>query len=249
MEAEQQQRPRRKGQKRKLEEDVTAAVSSAASVPAAEEGDEGEAEDGGDAGGDEICCHRSQKTLAREVRTQVEVLDRSFSWRLVDRAAAKRATHILAELAKNGPPNPFFLSISFLHLEEPPPLLAREGSAAGGDRPFEHEVEKGCAFALGLLAVKVGVIGNLVHSSPNIKKEVLLAGALQPVIGLLRLSYNLIPCIGAATMTFLQVHIVQRGAVRPLIEMLQSPDIQLKEMSAFALGRLAQVIVICYHSI
>lgn len=38
-----------------------------------------------------------------------------------------------------------------------------------------------------------------------------------------------------------QVHIVQRGAVRPLIEMLQSPDVQLREMSAFALGRLAQV--------
>ncbi|CAL5376904.1 unnamed protein product [Camellia sinensis] len=32
----------------------------------------------------------------------------------------------------------------------------------------------------------VGVIGNLVHSSPNIKREVLLAGALQPVISLLR---------------------------------------------------------------
>jgi hypothetical protein len=29
-------------------------------------------------------------------------------------------------------------------------------------------------------------IGNLVHSSVNIKKEVLSAGALQPVIGLLR---------------------------------------------------------------
>lgn len=29
------------------------------------------------------------------------------------------------------------------------------------------------------------MIGNLVHSSPNIKKEVLAAGALQPVIGLL----------------------------------------------------------------
>ena len=37
-----------------------------------------------------------------------------------------------------------------------------------------------------LLAWQVGVIGNLVHSSPNIKKEVLNAGALQPVIGLLR---------------------------------------------------------------
>lgn len=34
----------------------------------------------------------------------------------------------------------------------------------------------------------MGVIGNLVHSSVNIKKEVLLAGALQPVIGLLRFS-------------------------------------------------------------
>ena len=34
--------------------------------------------------------------------------------------------------------------------------------------------------------LQVGVIGNLVHSSPDIKKEVLLAGALQPVIGLLR---------------------------------------------------------------
>ena len=33
---------------------------------------------------------------------------------------------------------------------------------------------------------QVGVIGNLVHSSPHIKKAVLLAGALQPVIGLLR---------------------------------------------------------------
>lgn len=32
------------------------------------------------------------------------------------------------------------------------------------------------------------MIGNLVHSSPNIKKEVLAAGALQPVIGLLRCS-------------------------------------------------------------
>lgn len=48
------------------------------------------------------------------------------------------------------------------------------------------------------------------------------------------------------------MHIVQRGAVQPLIEMLQSPDTQLKEMSAFALGRLAQVFIfydlmICLH--
>lgn len=41
---------------------------------------------------------------------------------------------------------------------------------------------------------QVGVIGNLVHSSPNIKKEVLLAGALQPVIGLLRYVLTLGSC-------------------------------------------------------
>jgi len=40
------------------------------------------------------------------------------------------------------------------------------------------------------IVYQVGVIGNLVHSSPNIKKEVLLAGALQPVIGLLRFILN-----------------------------------------------------------
>ena len=44
----------------------------------------------------------------------------------------------------------------------------------------------------------------------------------------------------------MQVHIVQRGAVQPLIEMLKSPDAQLREMSAFALGRLAQVVSISF---
>ncbi|KAK2976277.1 hypothetical protein RJ640_019760, partial [Escallonia rubra] len=93
----------------------------------------------------------------------------------------------------------------------------------------------------------VGVIGNLVHSSPVIKKEVLLAGALQPVIGLLRSSCSesqreaaLLLGQFAAADTDCKVHIAQRGAVRPLIEMLQSKNIQLREMSAFALGRLAQ---------
>ncbi|KAL3644869.1 hypothetical protein CASFOL_010049 [Castilleja foliolosa] len=93
----------------------------------------------------------------------------------------------------------------------------------------------------------VGVIGNLVHSSPNIKREVLAAGALQPVISLLRSSCSesqreaaLLIGQFAATDSDCKVHIVQRGALQPLLEMLQSPDTQLIEMSAFALGRLAQ---------
>ncbi|URE24175.1 BTB/POZ domain [Musa troglodytarum] len=247
MEAE-QQRPRRKGQKRKLEEDVTAAVSSAASVPAAEEGDEGEAEDGGEAGGDEICCHRSQMTLAREVRTQVEVLERSFSWRLIDRAAAKRATHILAELAKNeevvnviveGGAVPALVK----HLEEPPPLLAREGSAAGVDRPFEHEVEKGSAFALGLLAVK-----------PEHQQLIVDAGALRLLVNLLRRhkkgsncrAVNSVIRRAADAITNLahensniKTYVRIEGGIPPLVELLESTDLKVQRAAAGALRTLA----------
>ncbi|XWS09009.1 hypothetical protein CRYUN_Cryun40dG0048800 [Craigia yunnanensis] len=338
--------PERKGQKRKLEEEIQ--EDREISLPT------------GDA----------RRSLLAEVTAQVNVLDSAFSWREPDRAAAKHATHVLAELAKNeevvnviveGGAVPALVK----HLQAPP---CEDGDQS--PKPFEHEVEKRSAFTLGLLAVKpehqqlivdsgalsclvnllrrhkdgstsravisvirraadaitnlahenssiktrvrmeggipplvqlleftdtkvkraaagalrtlafkndenknqivecnalstlilmlrsedaaihyeaVGVIGNLVHSSPNIKKEVLAAGALQPVIGLLTSCCSesqreaaLLLGQFAATDSDCKVHIVQRGAVRPLIEMLHSPDVQLKEMSAFALGRLAQ---------
>ncbi|KAB2014556.1 hypothetical protein ES319_D09G234000v1 [Gossypium barbadense] len=344
--SEDQGLPERKGQKRKLEEEIQ--EDREISLPT------------GDA----------RRALLAEVTAQVTLLESAFTWRESDRSAAKRATHVLAELAKNeevvnviveGGAVPALVK----HLQAPP--------CEDGDRspkPFEHEVEKGSAFALGLLAVKpehqqlivdsgalshlvnllrrhkdssisravisvirraadaltnlahenssiktrvrmeggipplvelleftdtkvqraaagalrtlafkndenknqivecnalptlilmlrsedaaihyeaVGVIGNLVHSSPNIKKEVLAAGALQPVIGLLNSCCSesqreaaLLLGQFAATDSDCKVHIVQRGAVRPLIEMLHSPDVQLKEMSTFALGRLAQ---------
>jgi len=113
MEAEQQkeqpQRPRRKGQKRKLEDEAAAAAIAAAAAAAAsslgsaDADDDNEEEDAGSAAPPEICCRHSHAALAREVRTQVDVLLRcASSWRRADRAAAKRATHVLAELAKNG---------------------------------------------------------------------------------------------------------------------------------------------------
>jgi hypothetical protein len=116
MEAEQQkqqpQRPRRKGLKRKLEDEASAAVaaaatSAAASAAAASLGsagaDDDNEEEDGSAGTPEICCRHSHAALAREVRAQVDALVRcASSWRHADRAAAKRATHVLAELAKNG---------------------------------------------------------------------------------------------------------------------------------------------------
>lgn len=108
----------------------------------------------------------------------------------------------------------------------------------------------------------VGTLGNLVHSSQDIKKQVLRNGALQPVINLLQS-----PCRDSQREAALlvgqfaqydnragpamvrryvrdaedyRVKIVQRGAVPPLIAMLQTNDRALKEMAAFALGRLAQ---------
>jgi HEAT repeat protein len=93
----------------------------------------------------------------------------------------------------------------------------------------------------------IGAIGNLVHSSPDIKKEVIRAGALQPVIGLLsstclETQREAALLIGqfAAPDSDCKVHIAQRGAITPLIKMLESSDEQVVEMSAFALGRLAQ---------
>jgi hypothetical protein len=48
---------------------------------------------------------------------------------------------------------------------------------------------------------------------------------------------------------FLQIQIAERGAIKPLIDMLESSDLQLKEMSTFALGRLAQVIITSNHDL
>ncbi|KAL3578213.1 hypothetical protein D5086_019717 [Populus alba] len=354
-----QRLPERKGQKRKLEEEIEeeqreiSAVEEAAAAPYGE----------------------ARKVILNEVYAQVNILNSTFSWDEAHRATAKRATHVLAELAKNeevvnliveGGAVPALVK----HLQVPPSSEIDHDAS----KPFEHEVEKGSAFALGLLAVKpehqqlivdagalshlvsllkrqrdvhkdgsdsravnsvirraadaitnlahenssiktrvrmeggipplvelleftdtkvqraaagalrtlafkndenknqivecnalpalilmlrsdaaaihyeaVGVIGNLVHSSPSIKREVLAAGALQPVIGLLSSCCSesqreaaLLLGQFAATDSDCKVHIVQRGAVQPLIEMLQSPDVQLREMSAFALGRLAQ---------
>ena len=70
---------------------------------------------------------------------------------------------------------------------------------------------------------------------------------MQPVIGLLSSTCTesqreaaLLLGQFATTDPDFKAKIVQRGAVPPLIEMLGAADVQLKEMAAFALGRLAQ---------
>jgi HEAT repeat protein len=43
---------------------------------------------------------------------------------------------------------------------------------------------------------------------------------------------------------YFHVHVVQRGAIQPLIRMFRASDPRLREMAAFALGRLAQVLIV-----
>lgn len=73
-----QQEQERKGQKRKLEED---------------DDDEREIS---------YPSEDAHRVLLCEVSTQVTILNTTCSWSEADRATAKRATHALAELAKNG---------------------------------------------------------------------------------------------------------------------------------------------------
>ena len=57
----------------------------------------------------------AHQDLVREVRTQVQILDSTFSSIEADRASSKRAIQILSELAKNGSAEPadFLIFISF----------------------------------------------------------------------------------------------------------------------------------------
>jgi hypothetical protein len=70
----------RKGQKRKLDQDFPDERQISAPPPTADE----------------------RASLLTEVVNQVNILDSTFTWNESDRAAAKRATHALADLAKNG---------------------------------------------------------------------------------------------------------------------------------------------------
>ncbi|KAG2619466.1 hypothetical protein PVAP13_3NG076953 [Panicum virgatum] len=242
MEAEQQkqqpQRPRRKGQKRKLEDEAAAAAIAAAAAAAASslgsaDADDDNEEDAGSAAPPEICCRHSHAALAREVQTQVDVLLRcASSWRHADRAAAKRATHVLAELAKNeevvnaiveGGAVPALVR----HLEEP----AATAAAAQEDqqlRPFEHE--------------------------PEHQQLIVDAGALPPLVNLLRRQKNttnsrVVNSVikrAADAITNLahensniKTSVRMEGGIPPLVELLESQDLKVQRAAAGALRTLA----------
>jgi flavin-binding protein dodecin len=212
--------PERKGQKRKLEQEIE--EEREISVPS------------GDA----------RKALLSEVGAQVTILNSTFSWKEADRAAAKRATHVLAELAKNeevvnviveGGAVPALVK----HLQAPP-------ASSEGDRspkPYEHEVEKGSAFALGLLAVK-----------PEHQQLIVDTGALSHLVGLLKRhkeasssrAVNSVIRRAADAITNLahenstiKTRVRMEGGIPPLVELLEFTDTKVQRAAAGALRTLA----------
>ncbi|XP_052188436.1 ARM REPEAT PROTEIN INTERACTING WITH ABF2 [Diospyros lotus] len=254
----------RKGQKRKLEEDLD--DDREIDLPSAS------------------AAGASAAALLCEVVAQVETLNDAFSWNEADRAAAKRATHVLAELAKNeevvsviveGGAVPALVK----HLQAPP--------LSDGDRspkPFEHEVEKGSAFALGLLAVKpehqqlivdngalphlvdllkrhkdgsssravnsvirraADAITNLAHENSSIKTRVRLEGGIPPLVELLEFIDPKVQRAAAGALRTLAFkndenkhQIVECNALPTLILMLRSEDAAIHYEAVGVIGNL-----------
>ncbi|BAT94040.1 ARM REPEAT PROTEIN INTERACTING WITH [Vigna angularis] len=211
----------RKGQKRKLDEEqhderqISAAPSTAA----------------------------ERAALLCDVGEQVSILESSFTWNEADRSAAKRATHALADLAKNeevvnliveGGAIPALVK----HLQAPP-LIDRVQKPL----PFEHEVEKGSAFALGLLAVKpehqqlIVDSGALIHLVDLLKrhKDGLTSRAINSLI---RRAADAITNL-AHENSSIKTRVRMEGGIPPLVHLLDFADAKVQRAAAGALRTLA----------
>ncbi|XP_014524181.1 ARM REPEAT PROTEIN INTERACTING WITH ABF2 [Vigna radiata var. radiata] len=211
----------RKGQKRKLDEEqhderqISVAPSTAA----------------------------ERAALLCDVGEQVSILESSFTWNEADRSAAKRATHALADLAKNeevvnliveGGAIPALVK----HLQAPP-LIDRVQKPL----PFEHEVEKGSAFALGLLAVKpehqqlIVDSGALIHLVDLLKrhKDGLTSRAINSLI---RRAADAITNL-AHENSSIKTRVRMEGGIPPLVHLLDFADAKVQRAAAGALRTLA----------
>ncbi|KAM7521593.1 hypothetical protein LguiA_011495 [Lonicera macranthoides] len=191
-----------------------------------------------------LLSHDAHQDLVREVKEQVEILDSVFSSTEADRASAKHAIHVLSELAKNEDIVNVIVDSGAVpalvrHLEAPPQSREIES----GLRPYEHEVEKGSAFTLGLLAVK-----------PEHQQLIVDAGALPRLVDLLKRyrdgqtsrAVNGVIRRAADAITNLahenssiKTRVRLEGGIPPLVELLEFTDSKVQRAAAGALRTLA----------
>eukprot|EP00250_Pteridium_aquilinum_P033843 c6464_g1_i1 orf=165-2756(-) len=120
----------------------------------------------------------SRSLLRSDVRAHIDILKSCVSSSKTDRAAARRATRALGELAMQVENIGLLVEEGVIgplvkHLQAP------SSEDMDGSIPYEHEVEKEAAFAVGLLAVK-----------PEHQRLLIEAGALRPLVSLLKRKGN-----------------------------------------------------------
>ncbi|KAL8214942.1 hypothetical protein R6Q57_004391 [Mikania cordata] len=184
----------------------------------------------------------AQQDLVSEVRAQVEILDSTFSSLEADRALVKRSIHILSELAKNEDIVNLIVEsgavpVLVRHLQQP------QSKEIAEPTPYEHEVEKGCAFTLGLLAIK-----------PEHQQLIIDAGALPHLVTLLKRhrdgqnsrAVNGVIRRAADAITNLahenssiKSRVRVEGGIPPLVELLEFTDAKVQRAAAGALRTLA----------
>ncbi|GFP92288.1 arm repeat protein interacting with abf2 [Phtheirospermum japonicum] len=184
----------------------------------------------------------SHRDLVREVRAQIEILNSSFSPAEKDRLASKNAISVLSDLARNEDKVNVIVDCAAVpvlvrYLQTPPP--AREGDID----PTEHEVEKGSAFTLGLLAIKPehqqhivdeGALPHLVHLLKRHKDGL----NSQAASGVIRRAADAITNLAhenSCIKTFVRVD----GGIPPLVELLEFADPKVQRAAAGALRTLA----------
>ncbi|KAG6426891.1 hypothetical protein SASPL_111129 [Salvia splendens] len=138
------------------------------------------------------------------------------------------------------------------HLQAPPPL-GRDGE--GGLSSYEHEVEKGSAFTLGLLAIKVNSSNCMVLSlHPEHQQLIVDAGALPHLVdllkrhndgpnsrvvsGVIRRAADAITNL-AHENSSIKIRVRIEGGIPPLVEMLEFSDSKVQRAAAGALRTLA----------
>ncbi|KAH9785864.1 ARM REPEAT PROTEIN INTERACTING WITH ABF2 [Citrus sinensis] len=183
----------------------------------------------------------TQQDLVQDIRAQIDILNSKFSSDETDRAAAKTASHALVEFAKNEEIVSLIVDNGAVpalveHLQTPPQLT-------NAQIPYEHEVEKECAFALGLLAVKpehqqiivdTGALPHLV----SLLKQYKNGGNSRALSGVIRRAADAITNLAHENAN-IKTRVRVEDGIPPLVELLKFVDVKVQRAAAGALRTLA----------
>ncbi|EPS65254.1 hypothetical protein M569_09523, partial [Genlisea aurea] len=197
---------------------------------------------------EEVTCDEStadlNPDLARQIRSQVEVLSTLPSSSDTDRASARLAIDILSELARNEDVVNLIVDggavpVLVKHLQSP----SCDGDEKNCPSPHAHEIEKGSAFTLGLLAIKpehqqlIVDEGALPHLVNHLKRQSRCHSSCA-VNGVIRRAADAITNLAHENSSIKnRVRLV--GGIPPLVELLEFPDPKVQRAAAGALRTLA----------